>query len=374
MARKGTPGLRKRGGIWHIQKRIKGYGRLHETTGTSDRAEAERYMTHRLEEIRRIQVYGERPSVTFREAAKKFLAENDHLKSLERIGHAFDTVMSYIGDLPLEQVHDGSLAKFKEDRLGAGIAAGTMNRDLGCIRRVLKLAAGRWRHPNGMTYLSSPPLIEMVKGKARKPYPLIWEEQTRLLAELPSHLERMALFMVNTGLRKSELCGLRWEWEVEVPELETSVFVLPEDVTKNGEERVVVLNRIARSVLESQRGQHPEYVFTYKGQPLKRMLNSAWRRARTKAKLPKVRVHDLRHTFGQRLRNAGVSFEDRQDLLGHKSERITTHYSAPELAKLLEAADFICEKKRGTVLRVVEAKRGQKRGQKATLADGAATC
>ena len=27
---------------------------------------------------------------------------------------------------------------------------------------------------------------------------------------------------------------------------------------------------------------------------------------------------------------AVVSYEDRQDLLGHKSDRITTHYSAPD--------------------------------------------
>jgi hypothetical protein len=31
-----------------------------------------------------------------------------------------------------------------------------------------------------------------------------------------------------------------------------------------------------------------------------------------------------------------VSFEDRQDLLGHRSGRITTHYSAAELSKLLK--------------------------------------
>ena len=35
--------------------------------------------------------------------------------------------------------------------------------------------------------------------------------------------------------------------------------------------------------------------------------------------LPQVRVHDLKHTFGRHLRAAGVSFEDRQDLLGHRS-------------------------------------------------------
>jgi len=46
-----------------------------------------------------------------------------------------------------------------------------------------------------------------------------------------------------------------------------------------------------------------------------------------------------------------VSFEDRQDLLGHKSGRITTHYSAPDVQRLIEAAERVCEQ-RATVLRV----------------------
>jgi integrase len=72
------------------------------------------------------------------------------------------------------------------------------------------------------------------------------------------------------------------------------------------------------------------------------MCREAWRTARKKAGLPDVRVHDLKHTFGTRLRHAGVSLEDRQDLLGHKSDRITTHYSAPELMKLIEASERVC--------------------------------
>ena len=73
------------------------------------------------------------------------------------------------------------------------------------------------------------------------------------------------------------------------------------------------------------------------------MLNPGWRTARASAGMPHVRVHDLKHTFGRRLRAAGVSFEDRQDLLGHRSARITTHYSAAELSRLLEAANSVCE-------------------------------
>ena len=65
---------------------------------------------------------------------------------------------------------------------------------------------------------------------------------------------------------------------------------------------------------------------------------------REKVGLKQVRVHDLKHTFGRRLRAGGVSFEDRQDLLGHRSGRMTKHYSAAELTKLIEAANSVCER------------------------------
>jgi integrase len=158
------------------------------------------------------------------------------------------------------------------------------------------------------------------------------------------HLARMALFKVNTGGRNGEVCGLRWEWEVVVPELDTSVFLIPGSRVKNGDERLVVLNRVAQSVVASVRGQHPEFVFVYPGRPIETMNNNGWQQARRRAGLPQVRVHDLKHTFGRRLRAAGVSYEDRQDLLGHRSGRIATHYSAAELGNLIEAANRVCER------------------------------
>ncbi len=152
----------------------------------------------------------------------------------------------------------------------------------------------------------------------------------------------MALFKVNTGTREKKVCNLRWEWEVTIPELDTSVFLIPEERVKNGEVRLVVLNKVARSVIENVRGIHPDYVFTYRGHPINVINNNGWQNARKRAALTQVRVHDLKHTFGRRLRAAGVTYEDRQDLLGHKSGRITTHYSGAELQSLIEAADKVC--------------------------------
>ena len=115
---------------------------------------------------------------------------------------------------------------------------------------------------------------------------------------------------------------------------------------KNSLDRLVVLNRVAMGIVNELRGNHPEYVFVNsKGRPVKKMCREAWRRARGKTELEQVRVHDLRHTYGRRLRAAGVSFEDRQDLLGHKSTRITTHYSKPELENLVMAANKVCSQR-----------------------------
>jgi len=346
------PGLYKRNGVWHIDKQVKGHVRVCESSGTSDLSEAEQYLTHRLEEIRQAEIYGVRPTRTFEEAATKYLEEYSHKRSLDRDVYALKEVMPYIGQLQLERVHNDSLAQFKSDRLKAGKMAGTINKELAVIRRILNLAARVWRHPNGMTWLPTPPLLEMAKGPARKPYPISWDEQGRLFKELPAHLERMALFAVNSGCRSGEIRRLKWDWEVVVPEIEDTVFIIPEETAKNGQERVVVLNQIARRVVEGERGKHPEFVFTYQGRSVQRINTHAFRRARERAGLPQVRVHDLRHTFGHRLRSAGVSFEDRQDLLGHKSERMTTHYSAPDLSRLVEAANRVCERRPSTILRV----------------------
>lgn len=47
-------------------------------------------------------------------------------------------------------------------------------------------------------------------------------EQDRLFTALPLHLQRMALFKVNTGCREQEVYQLRWEWEMAIPKLNTS--------------------------------------------------------------------------------------------------------------------------------------------------------
>jgi hypothetical protein len=66
-------------------------------------------------------------------------------------------------------------------------------------------------------------------------------------------------------------------------------------------------------------------------------------------------------TYGHRLRVAGVGFEDRKLLLGHKSDHVTTHYSAPEIGALIEASEKVCalRARKGHELTIVRARAEQ---------------
>jgi len=350
MGRKVSPGLIKRGKLWHISKRILGY-RLRESAGTESLSEAERYLNRRIEEVREAAIYGVRPKRSFKQAATKFLMENQHKRSIGSDAGRLKLLVEYIGNLSLDAIHMGMMQPFIDARRKSGIKTRTINHGLKIVRRIINLATSEWIDENGLSWLANAPKIKLLpEHDLRKPYPLSWEEQDKLFNELPPHLKKMALFAVNTGCRDQEVCQLRWEWEIKIPESpHLMVFIVPGTLVKNGDDRLVVCNDTARAVVEAERGKHPIYVFSFRGKQLARMLSTGWRVARNSARLSNVRVHDLKHTFGRRLRALGVNFEDRQDLLGHRSGKITTHYSTAELENLYQAANRVCEARQSGV-------------------------
>jgi integrase len=345
------PGLRKKGGIWQIEKRCRWAegGWLRESTGCSRRSEAEATLIRRLAEVEEEARRRMEAIFTFEEAALRYLEEIASKPSAETVAMHLDQLFPFIGNTGLSQVHDGTLKPFIDHEKKRKMSPKSINNALGVVSVVLNRAARVWRDENGQPWLAQAPARISrlsVKGAQSRPYPLSWEEQDRLFKELPRHVADAALFAVNTGCREQEICQLRWEWEVKVSDLDTSVFVLPETMTKTGTERVVVLNAIAKRVIDSRRGIHKEFVFTYRGNPVSRLHNTAWKRAWKEAKLPTEQgilkgVHNLRHTFGRRLRGAGIPLETRKALLGHANGDITTHYSAAELSELIDAVETI---------------------------------
>ena len=237
MGRKRVSGLIMRAGIWHIDKVIFGR-RICQSTGTSQLEEAERRLARVMEEVRQAQVYGVRPSRTFEQAAAKFVLENQHKRSISDDVSRLKGLLPWIGGVGLDHIHLGTLQPWIADRRRSGTSIGTINHGLQIVRHILNLAAGEWVDEQGLTWLHAAPKIKLLANNdKRQPYPLTWEEQSRLIRELPDHLAEMALFAVNTGCRDAEICNLEWQWEVAVPELGTSVFIIPGWRVKNGADR-----------------------------------------------------------------------------------------------------------------------------------------
>jgi len=353
MGRKKTTGLFKKRGIWQIDKQIFGR-RLRLSTGTHNLTEAEMVLARKIEELRREIMFGEKPKHYFQEAQKRYLQEKVYKSSLKKDVYELDMLSKYFYDKPLESIHMGTLKTYITNRKKSGVKNRTVNAGLQVVRHMLNLAASEWLNDDGRPWLDCAPKIRLLHEDDKdEPYPLSWEEQHHLFRELPEDLRNITLFLVNTGVREQVACQLRWEWEVEVPELDTSYFIIPKKIEKNRQARIVVLNDAAKSVIENQRGTHADYVFAHqwRGQwrPRYQVNSTAWQNARKRVGLPHVKVHDLKHTFGRRLRKANVSFEDRQDLLGHKSGRITTHYSDAEIKNLIDASNKVCEEEESSL-------------------------
>jgi hypothetical protein len=120
MGRKKTPGIFKRGGVWHIDKRIGGR-RICQSTETASLEEAERFLARLAEEIRQARIYGVRPTRTFEQAAAKFVLENRHKRSLNSDIGRLKLLMPRIGQMPLDKLHGGTLQLWVEELNRPGI-------------------------------------------------------------------------------------------------------------------------------------------------------------------------------------------------------------------------------------------------------------
>lgn len=333
------------------------------------------WLLARVAQIRR---FGRKQRKTFADAAEHYIRLYDDKPSIEWEISVLKEMLPFIGHLPLDQIYDGNLKAFIDAQLckplvapggtevfRVGVKTTTINLKLGVLRHILILAGRSWRDEDGQPWLKQAPLISMLDGgDERPPRQLSWAEQREHFPKLPPHLHRMALFDLNCGVRESVVCNLQWKWEVQIPEADTIGFIVPTAFVKGrrGKKvaRLLVCNSVSRELVEAARGEHPEYVFTYQHNrararkglpranytpkppaPIQTCNNSAWQRWRERCGLGDLHVHDLRHTVGMRLREAGVSEETRRDILWHSNKSMTTHYSASAIFEIKEALEKV---------------------------------
>jgi integrase len=155
---------------------------------------------------------------------------------------------------------------------------------------------------------------------------LLPEEETRLLAQCKderAYLRPVIILAIHTGLRRGEILKLA---KSDVDLFRNVIHVRN---TKNGKDRLVQINKIARAELLNlvrQADKH-EYLFQNpKTNTYTKDVKHAFQRAREDAKLVNFRFHDLRHTFGSRLAEMGVDSFTIMELMRHSDLRMTERY------------------------------------------------
>ena len=137
----------------------------------------------------------------------------------------------------------------------------------------------------------------------------------------PAWLGPIVALAVSTGMRRSEVLGLRWL------NLDLSHDRIMLSQTKNGESRIVYLNKAGQAAVRS-------LPLSSETKPTEKLfpditpdqVSAAFRRACKAAGIVDFRFHDLRHTAASWRRMEGADIHTVAQLLSHKDLRMAARY------------------------------------------------
>lgn len=251
----------------------------------------------------------------------------------------------------LDEITLPALERWRTERINAGRAKATVNRDLVALSAVLTKAC-EWGA------LDANPLRKLapLKVTTRKVRFLSPEEEKRLRAalvvrdeelrtrrengnawraarDLPTlpdttgdHLTPMVLLSINTGLRQGEVFALTWA-DVD---LDRRLLTVRADVAKSGKLRHVNLNSEAVRVLtawQETTGGKTGLVFPGKKGEAFTDVKKAWGALLDDANISDFRWHDLRHHFASKFVMAGGDLNTLRELLGHGDIKMVLRYA-----------------------------------------------
>jgi integrase/recombinase XerD len=260
------------------------------------------------------------------------------------LGLAENTIEAYRSDLELFTRHLDSravklnafgtedISSFVVAESSRGRATKTIRRRLAAIRSLLCFQATCGRNVERILLCIDPP-----KNEGRQlPNVLGRGETLQLLfaprGQLADRDTAILEFMYATGLRASELCGLR-KSNLNVGERWVRIN------GKGGKERVVPIGQAAVESLARYWSHRDtgEFVFaSVSGKPLCRhALKAIVKRAHRRSRLHKhVSPHTLRHCFASHMLSGGANFRVVQELLGHADVNTTMVYTHVDFTRL----------------------------------------
>ena len=169
----------------------------------------------------------------------------------------------------------------------------------------------------------------------------------KIFESLPEHWIDVFKFLLNTGLRNSELINLTWDNFSKTKKEKNYIYSInitssDEFITKTKKSRQIPLNKEVLEIINKRKGIHCKYIFTTS-------LNEKISKHRLSKVLNKAqeiinrhyRVHDFRHTFGSKLAITNASLYKISILMGHSIQETTKFYAHLQSEDLQDAVDLI---------------------------------
>ncbi len=249
--------LYKRNETWWVSFTHEGQ-RIQRSSGTTNKVAAQEYHDKFKAELWSIKKLENKSVYTWRDAVMRWLKESSskrsietdkvHLRWLDKHLNTF-----YLHEMTRDILEDIALRKEAEK-----VSLTTVNRVMEVVRAILTKAHKEWE------WIEKVPVVRMRQIEKNRIRWLTVVEANRLLKELPPHLKDMAVFSLATGLRASNVTGLKW---VDIDMEKHHAWIHP-DQAKTNKAIPVPLNDNAITVLKTRLGVHPQFLFTYQHKPI----------------------------------------------------------------------------------------------------------
>jgi integrase len=266
-----------------------------------------------------VDAHNAKPDIRLEAFIQKYLELYEVTKTVStrtRDGYALQRITAFLGDPPIRRISQEILEAYMAERRRS-VSASTVNRELDLIKSLLNRAVewGYLRASPGTSIKKYP--TEMLEPRFLAP-----DEGARLIGAAYGQMKGFIVAGLNAGLRKGELFDLTWD-DANFERRELRVRK-----AKGKRFRVIPMNELLWETLK----RHPRhitstYVFHNPDGSQWKDIRGSFNAALERAGLPRMRIHDMRHTFVSNLFMAGTDARTVQELAGHREIKTTMRYA-----------------------------------------------
>jgi len=349
---------RKNSVFWWVRYRNREGRVVKESTGTRDRAEAERFLRERLDarDEGTLSTILSSKNLTFGEWSDWFLerrskppfrSQNTHMQNLNVMKHLRpvfgSTLLAEITPEAIEAYLVRRLNSERQVRTKLGVRSlgklkpTTVHQELRVLTRILNVAVRQKRltiNPcNSVEFPAS------VSSSIRKPHYMTASEQARIEFAAPTYLRNVVVILAEMGLRPfKELMPMK-KSQVD---LENSVVHIPDSKTPSGVGDMPMTEAARRAFsAQIEQASASDYLFPSPSRRAKKpyvtSLRKIWEKTLQRAGVPYFPLYHLRHSFATRLSAGGVADHFVTQMLRQGDSQVFKRYSQAKLTMMREA-------------------------------------